>query len=118
MSFRIRCVGASGQLDIDVRHDGAGRVIIALTGELDMASAPLLQRAIADSALAASAVLVLDLEQLSFLDSTGLRIILGVRELCQERGQGFAVTPGSPQVQRLLSITGVAEHLQMVAAPE
>ena len=41
---------------------------------------------------------VLDLQQLTFLDSTGLRIILAARELCWRRGQEFAVTPGSQQV--------------------
>jgi len=59
---------------------------------------------------------VLDLQQLTFLDSTGLRIILAARELCWRRGQEFAVTPGSPQVQRLLSVTGVGEHLRTIAS--
>jgi anti-anti-sigma regulatory factor len=46
-----------------------------------------------------------------------LRIILATRERCREREQEFAITPGSDQVQRLLSVTGVGEHLRTVATP-
>ena len=109
-------MAVSGQLAIDVSR-GDGRVTVALVGELDMASAPQLESALDDAALADAPTLVLDLQQLSFMDSTGLRIILGARENCQARGQDFAVTPGSQQVQRLLSVTGVREHLRTVDAP-
>src|SRR5579872_4722648 len=94
------------------------RVVLALVGELDMASAPLLQRAVEDPALAEKALLVLDLDRLQFIDSTGLRIILAVRKLCRERGQELAVTRGSQQVERLLSVTGMTEHLRTVGARE
>ena len=62
--------------------------------------------------------MVLDLQGLTFLDSTGLRIILSAREQCWRRGQEFAVTPGSQQVQRLLSVTGVGEHLRTLASAD
>lgn len=105
------------QLQIDVRHDG-GRAILVLAGELDLASAEILQRAVDDPTLAAEPMLVLDLEQLQFIDSTGLRIILKALERCRSRGQEFAITRGSPQVQRLLSITGVAAHLPTISSAD
>lgn len=83
-----------------------------------MANAPRLQSAIESADLDATTMVVLDLQQLQFIDSTGLRIILAARERCQQRGQSFAVTPGSPQVQRLLSVTGVAEHLHTIATAD
>jgi anti-sigma B factor antagonist len=103
-----------GELRIDMRrtHD---RLIVSLSGELDMASAELLQRTVEGEALKDGAMVVLDLQQLQFIDSTGLRIILAVRERCRERQQEFAITPGSQQVQRLLSVAGVAEHLPTIA---
>ncbi len=61
---------------------------------------------------------MLDLRRLSFVDSTGLRIILAARNRCLERGQQLAVTRGSEQVERLLSVTGMADHLLTVAAPD
>lgn len=104
------------QLRIGVRHE-ADRVVLALDGELDMATAELLQQAVESVDGDSETMIVLDLQQLRFMDSTGLRIVLSARERCRGRGQEFAVTPGSQQVQRLLSVTGVAEHLNIIAAP-
>ncbi len=90
--------------------------MLSLRGELDLASAPLLHSELDSSEIAAAAVVVLDLQELEFIDSTGLRVLLTAYERSRERGQSFAVTPGSQQVQRLLSITGVGEHLQIIAS--
>jgi anti-anti-sigma factor len=110
-------MGVSDQLKIDVRRE-ADRVIIRLSGELDMANAPLLQSAIDEADLQAKTMLVLDLEELQFIDSTGLRIILWARERCLEGDREFAVTPGSPQVQRLLTVSGAGEHLRTIASAD
>jgi anti-sigma B factor antagonist len=110
-------MGEQDHLQIAVTHE-ADRVVLALDGELDMASAPLLQRAVDDPALAGKPLLVLDLTRLGFIDSTGLRIILAARKLCGERDQELAVTQGSQQVERLLSVTGMAEHLRTVPAAD
>jgi anti-anti-sigma factor len=110
-------MGVPDQLQIDVRHNG-GRVVLTLAGELDMASAERLQQAIDDEGLRAETSVVLNLEGLQFIDSTGLRVMLGAFERCRARGQDFAITPGSPQVQRLLSITGVATHLPTISAAD
>ena len=107
-------MGAQSQLSIESRSEN-DRTVISMEGELDMANAPALQSAIESEELAAAEIVVLDLQGLTFLDSTGLRVILAARELCWRRGQEFAVTPGSPQVQRLLSVTGVGEHLRTIA---
>jgi anti-sigma B factor antagonist len=102
------------RIDVQTTQD---RVIVALAGELDLANASRLQGALDDADLDACKLVVLDLQGLQFIDSTGLRIVLALRESALERGQDFAVTPGSQQVQRLLSVTGVAEHLQIIDAP-
>ena len=81
-----------------------------------MASAEVLQTALSAEDLQREPMIVLDLQQLDFIDSTGLRSILAALEACRARGQEFAITPGSQQVQRLLRITGVSEHLPTIAA--
>jgi anti-sigma B factor antagonist len=108
-------MGVQDQLQIALRREGE-RALVALDGELDMASAPLLQEVVDGAELDPQTMLVLDLQSLQFIDSTGLRAILSVREQCRARGQQFAVTRGTPQVQRLLDITGVSEHLQTLSA--
>jgi anti-sigma B factor antagonist len=105
------------QLRVDSRTE-KDRIVISLDGELDMASAPLLQAALENADAAATSVLVLDLRELRFMDSTGLRIILWARERLHSRGQEFALTTGSSQVQRLLSVSGVGEHLRVIATPD
>jgi anti-sigma B factor antagonist len=110
-------MGVGDQLTIDVRRE-ADRVVISLDGELDMANAPLLQGAIESASLEDDAMLVLDLQRLQFMDSTGLRIILWARERCQESARELAVTPGSEQVQRLLSVSGAGEHLRVIASAD
>ncbi len=94
-------------------------MVLCLHGELDLASAPLLEQEIESASNeATAAMVVLDLMELRFIDSTGLRIVLAANERAQERGQEFALTRGSEQVQRLLSITGVGEHLRIIASPD
>jgi anti-sigma B factor antagonist len=108
-------MGVQDQLQIVVRHE-ADRVILALEGELDMATAEQLQHAM--DGLEGETMVVLDLQQLQFIDSTGLRSVLSVLERCRDRGQEFAVTRGSQQVQRLLGVTGVAKHLRIIDAAD
>jgi len=52
------------------------------------------------------------------MDSTGLSVLVRAHQRAVEKGRRFAVVRGSQQVQRLLSLTGVAERLTLVDAPE
>jgi anti-sigma B factor antagonist len=105
------------QLRIAIRR-APDRVVLELDGELDMVNTPLLQDACAGADVAGSAMLVLDLRRLSFIDSTGLKAIFSARNDSRRRGQKFAVTPGSRQVERLLSVTRLGEHLPTIATPD
>lgn len=99
-------------------RQGADRSVLALQGELDLASAPLLEQELQEIDLAARGAVVLDLQGLEFIDSTGLRTILASQERVRGLGGVFAITRGSPQVQRLLAITRADEHLQVLASPD
>lgn len=105
------------QLIIEIGHE-KDRVVLSLRGELDLASAPLLQSEIESSQITTATTVVLDLQELTFIDSTGLRVLLRAHERSRESGQEFAVTRGSQQVQRLLSITGVDSHLRIIDSPD
>lgn len=105
------------RLGIDVSHDG-GNVVIALRGELDLASAPAFSAQFDDVCSDTSAVIVVDLSELDFMDSTGLRSILLAHERCNQQGRRFAVVPGGRQVARLLEIARVEDHLEVISAPQ
>jgi anti-anti-sigma factor len=110
-------VAVGEHLRVGVRNH-ADAVVVALEGELDLASAPLLESEIESAEVAAAAGVVLDLRELQFVDSTGLRTIFSAHSRSHERGQEFAITRGSEQVQRLLAITRMGEHLRIIDTPE
>src|SRR5260221_11269875 len=82
-------------------------------GEIDMPTAPQLERVL-DDVIAKGALLVtLDLEAVDFLDSSGLRVILGAsNKLSDQEGQeGQLLLEGaSPAVERVLEVTGLIER--------
>jgi anti-sigma B factor antagonist len=110
-------MAAEGNLMIGTSREG-NRVVVRLDGELDLASVPLLEDALANAPSDDASTIVLDLRGLEFVDSTGLRGILAQEQRSAELGQTFALVRGSEQVQRLLQMTGVDEHLKIISSPE
>jgi anti-sigma B factor antagonist len=102
------------QLTIDVAHE-QDRIVLTLHGELDLVGAPRLQGEIESHTVDAADIVVLDLDDVQFIDSAGLRVILAAHERAVERRRRLVLTRGSPQVQRLLSIAGVSGHLHTIA---
>jgi anti-anti-sigma factor len=94
-----------------------GRHTLLLSGELDLAVAAELEMTILGLCGEGVSGIELDLRQLTFMDSSGLRVVLRAQELCAEHGYDFLVIPGSEQVQRLLEITGTTEVLPLADAP-
>ena len=105
------------QLSIETRTQPSG-VLLELHGELDMASVSQLERAIAGAEREQPQAIVLDLRELDFIDSTGLRTLISEHDRVCRTGRKFALVQGSKQVDRLMSITRVAEHLRVISSPE
>jgi anti-anti-sigma factor len=61
--------------------------------------------------------LSLNLSKLDFIDATGLRAVLAVRELCEHRGQAFSLTRPTGQVRRLFELAGAGCDLPPDAVP-
>ena len=85
------------------------RVRIAPVGELDIATTPELEETIRELVESGFDQVVLDLADVEFLDSTGLRLILRWHASAQQDGLRFWVRPGPPAVQKLFTLTGTAE---------
>ena len=101
---------------IESRRDGSAAVI-AVAGELDLASSPALREELERAAQDAELV-ILDLRELVFMDSTGLSVVVRAHQRAVEAGDRFAVVRGGKQVQRLLTLTGVGNRLTVVDQPE
>jgi anti-anti-sigma factor len=92
-------------------------VIVGLTGDLDIATE---QQAMADfeRAMDGCALLVADLRDLGFLDSTGVRVLLAVDLQAREKGLRFAVVRGDGMVARLLEVTRIDQRFPVVDDPD
>jgi anti-sigma B factor antagonist len=102
---------------LQVRNEGR-TTVIAVSGELDLASSPALQEELDRVAASESQMLIIDLRELDFMDSTGLSVLVRAHQRIEEQGRQLAMVKGPQQVQRLLSLTGVADRLTLVDAPE
>ena len=92
----------------------AGGVHVALAGELDLASAPKLEDELKRVEADGPAVIVLDLQSLSFMDSSGLRALLAADARAREAGRRLVLVRGDERVQRVLRITRLDERLEIV----
>jgi anti-anti-sigma factor len=89
-----------------------GQVTVMVQGELDLGSASALHREVhALLALPVEAI-VLDLEGLDFVDSSGMRVLNDLRLGAREHRVAFAIGPVSPAVERMLELTGMTDVLR------
>jgi anti-sigma B factor antagonist len=80
-------------------------------GELDLATVPVLEAEMRELQQAGFRRLVLDLGGLSFMDSTGLAMVVRWDLDARSDGFTFALLPGRPHVQRLFDLTGLTGRL-------
>ncbi len=88
---------------------------LRLTGELDLATVPELEAALPRPA--AGEVLVIDLRNLSFIDSTGIHVLMGLDVSAREQGWSFALVRPGPDVQRVLDLCHVGDRVRFVDRP-
>jgi anti-sigma B factor antagonist len=93
-----------------------GTVVLTLRGELDLVNAETVATRL-DALRAAGQPVLLDLDALDFMDSSGLRVVLNAAEASDASGWPFSVTHGPDQVRRLFESTGVTERLPIVPRP-
>ena len=94
-----------------------GFVTLVLRGELDIASAPQVEDALSELEAGRPPVLVIDLRSLDFMDSTGLRTVVGADARAREQGRRVAIVRGPEPVDRIFSVTRLNERLQMIDEP-
>lgn len=90
---------------------------IAPCGELDIATTPGLEQALSDATADSVTEIVLDLRELTFMDSTGLRALAQANSIAAERGISLSIIRGPRQIERVLEISGLGALLPLVDAP-
>jgi anti-anti-sigma factor len=104
------------QLELDT-EETEGQVRLALRGELDIASASILEEALVRVEQDAPPVLVIDLRQLEFMDSTGLRTVVSADQRARDAGRRLTVVRGPEPVDRIFAVTRLDERLELVDDP-
>jgi len=102
---------------VEERNHGNAAVVAAV-GELDLRTSPELEERLNRAFDAGAELVILDLRQIEFMDSTGLRVLLSAHQRAHDSGRRFALVRGADQVERVLTLTGVRDLLTVVDAPE
>jgi anti-sigma B factor antagonist len=113
LGVRQRFVAASTQLD-------DGMSVVSVMGDVDLATAPVLERTLLDVTEAGAGGVIVDLTGCSFLDSHGLRALLVTKERLERSNRSLGLVLWNPAVLRVFQITKLEEsfaiHPSLVAA--
>ncbi len=100
-------IGTNESLTVSIDEDG----VIVANGDVDLAGGPLLEAAILQRE--DDNPVVIDLGDVAFIDSSGLRSLLAASRRAQERGTTVVLRAPSREVRRLLEITGTTAQFEL-----
>ena len=101
------------------REPQPGCIIVTVSGEVDAHSAPRLQQALLDALHSASRRLVVDLEEITFFDSAGIRSLITLRQKAGEKLDRIRlVMPRRTGVRRALDISAVDRLFNVAESAE
>ena len=99
-------------------HETNGMTRVALSGELDLSSAAQIEDVLKEVEAASPALMLLDLRELTFLDSTGLRVMVSADARARDASRRLVIVQGPEVVHRVFRITGLDDHLEIVDTPQ
>jgi anti-sigma B factor antagonist len=95
-----------------LRDGGVDAAWVHVVGELDVATAPLLEHTLRRAEIWPR--LVLDLRELAFMDCGGMSVIIRAGNRATERGRRLVLVRGPAHVDRVLTLTGASDVLEVV----
>jgi anti-anti-sigma factor len=105
------------QLDLSTEERDGGAVV-RLAGEVDLSQSESFGRELAKAEENAPHVLVVDLRGVSFMDSTGLRLLLGALRRAEPVGRRLVIVRGQEQVRELFRVAGLDTVFELVDDPD
>lgn len=97
--------------------EGDEGLVLRIRGELDMATAPKLRRALDTALDAEGRRVVVDLRELTFVDSTGVRVLLAAASRARNEGCSFVLRAPCRSVQKALALTGADRLVTIEPTP-
>jgi anti-sigma B factor antagonist len=104
----------AGEFECTLLDGAPDAATVKVVGDLDIATAPVLQRALQEACSRAGAV-VLDLRDLTFIDSAGLRVVINASREAERAGLAMSRLRGPAHVERVFDITGTAAIVAIAA---
>ena len=111
-------MGLSSELSLEAWR-AEPYVVVSARGDIDLSTLGKVAAALdaARSAGASAGTLILDLRQVGFMDTSGLRLIIEEERRAADGGYRFAIVPGSSRVRRLLEIAGLTGDPTLFVEP-
>ena len=104
----------SGLLKIDVERS-RDQLVLSISGELDLATAPLLQEHLLEAAQTDLSEVVVDLEHATYIDSSGLGVLVSAHNRLMARGGSLVICSPTPRSMKLFEIAGLSSYLNIEA---
>jgi anti-sigma B factor antagonist len=98
--------------------DRPGVAVLAARGEIDVASAPEFRASLSDLIEDGPTILIVDTSDVSFIDSTGLGVLIGAEKQMRNDGRRLRLVVTQPQVTRLLALTGLNEVFTVMSSTD
>jgi anti-sigma B factor antagonist len=95
-------------LGIDVTENN-GWAVIAVTGEVDVATVPRLREQLHSLVAQGSHHIVVDLDAVDFLDSTGLGVLVGALKRVRTHDGELALVCTQPRIRKVFEVTGLTK---------
>jgi anti-sigma B factor antagonist len=95
------------------RYRSDGYEVLAVEGEIDIATAPRMIAALNEVLAGIESPLVVDLSSVVFMDSTGLALLMNARRRVVRSGQGFAIVCPPGPIGRVFEIADMVESLRV-----
>jgi anti-anti-sigma factor len=106
------------RLEVDELAAGDSTHVIALTGELDVATVEAFNAAVERAVSDGVAAVVADLTQVTFIDSSGLAAMLGALRSLDHAGARLVIACANPTVLRVFEITGTEQTFEILPTRE
>lgn len=97
--------------EVEIERPRPGSILVRLSGEFDLCAFDEVDGLLVDVQADGVSSLVVDLRQLSFIDSTGIRVLLRAHERAKERGHELRIVRADPSVQRIFALTDLDGRL-------
>ena len=108
-----RAATAFPRFDCTLRDDGLDAAWVRVTGELDIATAPQLEQTLGQAEARCQRV-VLDLRQLTFIDSSGVHVILNAGVRANAAGRRLVLVRGPSHIDRVFDLAQASDSLEIV----